>query len=61
MVLWMLGRKLIEEGALVPGREDSEFVTCEVIPWVDWVCPMTCVYVIVCASLPQIFDSSFGS
>ena len=35
MILWILGRELIEEGALVPGREDSEFGTCEVIPGVE--------------------------
>ena len=39
MILWIRGRvliaglidELIEEGALVPGSEDSEFGTCEVI------------------------------
>lgn len=46
MMLWILGRvlneglidELIEEGALVPGWEDSEFGTCEVIRgWIGFV------------------------
>lgn len=38
MVLWILGMELIEEGALVPGREDSKFGTCEVIRgWIGFV------------------------
>ncbi len=38
MVLRMVGRELIEEGALVPGWEDSEFGTCEVIRgWIGFV------------------------
>ena len=44
--LWILGRvlvkelidELIEEGASVPGWEDSEFGTCEVIRgWIGFV------------------------